>query len=48
LYPVTSKNLHLKSLLFLLINTNSEADYYNKIMMSFEQSEVKKTAWRSI
>jgi len=27
-YTVTSKNLLLKSLFFLLINTNSEADYY--------------------
>jgi len=27
LYTVTSKNLLLKSLLFLLINTSSEADY---------------------
>jgi len=26
---VTSKNLLLKSLLFLFINTSSEADYYN-------------------
>jgi len=28
LYTVTSKNLLLKSSLFLFINTNSEADYY--------------------
>ena len=28
LYTVTSKNLLLKPLLFLLINTCSEADYY--------------------
>jgi len=48
LYTVTSENLLLKSLLFLLINTSSEADYYIIIRMSFQQSVVKKTAWCSI
>jgi len=47
LYTVIFLNLLLKSLLFLLINTSSKADYYI-IMMSFQQSEVKKTTWRSI
>src|SRR6218665_1653806 len=31
LYTVTSENLLLKSLLFLFINTSSEADYYSLI-----------------
>jgi len=38
LYTVTSKNLLLKSLLLLFINTRSEADYYihvGLIMLSF-------------
>jgi len=36
LYTVTSKNLFLKSLLFLFINTSSEADYYYYVtMLSF-------------
>jgi len=36
------------ALLFLLINTSGEGDYYiGYNMMSFQQSEVKKTAWRS-
>src|SRR6218665_3194562 len=32
LYTVTSKNLLLKSLFFLFINTSSEADYYAVIL----------------
>jgi len=39
----TSKNLLLKSLFFLL-NTSSEANHHI-IMMSFQQSEVKKTLY---
>jgi len=45
LYTTTFKNLLLKSLLFLLINTSIDADYN---MMSFQQREVKKRVRRSI
>src|SRR6218665_1855233 len=48
LHTVTSINLLVKALLFLLINTSGEGDYYiGYNVMSFQQSEVKKTAWRS-
>ena len=48
LYTVTSKYLLLKSLLYLLINISSEAHNYIIIITAFKQSEVKKTAWRSV
>ena len=45
MYTVTSKNLLLKSLLFLFINTSIEADYY---IICCHSNNQKKTVWHSI
>src|SRR6218665_2588964 len=38
-YAVTSKNLLLTSLLFLFINTSSEAEYYYAVILAIRSEE---------